>query len=131
VGRRSNLQTTNGDDYVYCLQFAVWRLLRRGPRTKALPLLAMTAMKTVDSLTGQETVDSLTGQETVDSLTGQETVDSLTGQETLASFTGMETLTLPTGGKTGLPFGDCFVAARAQGFPDFIGTGFAMTGLTP
>ena len=113
MGRRSNLQTTNGDDYVYCLQFAVWRLLRRGPRTKALPLLAMTAMKTVDSLTGQETVDSLTGQ------------------ETLASFTGMETLTLPTGGKTGLPFGDCFVAARAQGFPDFIGTGFAMTGLTP
>ena len=88
MGRRSNLQTTNGDDYVYCLQFAVWRLLRRGPRTKALPLLAMTAMKTVDSLTGQETVDSLTGQETV---------DSLTGQETLASFTGMETLTLPTG----------------------------------
>jgi len=111
-----------------------------GPRTKALPLLAMTAMETVDSLTGQETVDSLTGQETVDSLTGQKTVDSLTGQETLASFTGMETLasftgmetlTLPTGGKTRLPFGDCFVAARAQGFPDFIGTGFAMTGLTP
>src|ERR1044072_5927177 len=27
VGRRSNLQTANGDDYVYCLPFVVWRLL--------------------------------------------------------------------------------------------------------
>src|ERR1044072_8072563 len=31
VGRRSNLQTTNDDDHICCLPFAVWRLLQPGP----------------------------------------------------------------------------------------------------
>jgi len=69
----------------------VKRLLRRAPRTEALPLLAMTGMEAPASMTGMETPASLRGMETPASLRGMETPASLRGLKTLVALRQLTT----------------------------------------